>query len=226
VISTPAPSASPPPPAGATAAQLDGIFPPRWQLGQRWRVRMASPGLANGHIMHPFEYVVAAVPGERQSSYALHVKSEDTGARFVLEFFPDGSFQSARPPGEDASAQRVSGIEQRLPGDWFLGGPPPGAGGWPVLYHPAPPSRLPPSPLAEAMASPPRRQHVEATADGILLRAEVLDALPRRRLTWTWRRGDPWWSTLREEDDFAVTLPDGGAWSAGASTAVLGELVR
>jgi hypothetical protein len=226
VTALPVPSASPSSPASTTAVQLDGIFPPHWQLGQRWRLRMASPGLGNGYIMRPFEYVVAAIPDERQSRYVLHVKGEGIGARFVLEFFPDGSFKSARPAGENDSARRVAGIEQRFPGDWFLGGPLPGDGGWPVLYYPAPPPGGPRGPLAEAMAPTPRRQHVESTADGIIIRAEELDALPQRRLTWTWRRGDPWWSTLREEDDFSVTLPDGGAWSAGATTALLGELVR
>jgi hypothetical protein len=197
-------SSAGPHPLPLLPADLDGVLPPRWGVGDTWIVRTSTiehdDSGGESRRTHHQRFQVRDVPREGADYYVVttHGRDRHGDSRTILAFrVPDlaatEAYSSDWPPTKiDPSFSRAALPDVR--------------GGPPVFAFPIMPPLLDEVPprFANPMSFPredaePIRQTIEPTADGLHIHFEnpamFDDAV--KVIDLTWRRGDPWWSSVR-----------------------------
>lgn len=199
-----------PPDAGTRARpllpeDLDGVLPPRWGVGDEWIIRTntVETDMFRGNIhrtlLHRFR--VTDVPKDGADYYVLTAHGGDRHAyhHYALAFrVPDLSMTeelyvpAASPsPRIDASFTPIPlpHVRGHLPVFAFPSMPP--------LLDDLPPRFANPISFFEERTENTIRQTIEPTPEGLQIRFEVQQLLSDLRIDMRWRRGDPWWSSVR-----------------------------
>lgn len=201
-----------------------GVFPPKWRVGDTWRVlvmrQTSGVGTASGRSsMERFEYVfrvagAPATPGEGE--YRLKVvRRKDVSESYTIRFSgADGSLLRVdldrKPTWDDPRDVRLGFPVVRKPGQFYRYGTLHPVASFPCL--PAVPEKNPTVVQTIELHGLTDGawltwQLVEPEGEGLRFRlgqvfVPAADSTwpydSREEVTMLWRRGDPWWSLLTE----------------------------
>jgi len=199
--------------------ELEGVFPPRWSIGDDWFVRTSAhqndPFHGEVRLREVFHYRVVDVP---RTGHEYYLIESEGGPRQMREHW----FLVFRPPDYSEIASQGS----MVPGEEIASLPHQlyGSGRGIFTFPMAPPflSSNPPrfaNPIHEELREEDGQilhspvQTIEPTLAGLRVTLEVIQEFAMLRIVMEWRRGAPWWSSLRvyakARDDDAP--PDAGA---------------
>jgi hypothetical protein len=179
-------------PDSSSQDPFEGVFPPAWKIGQRWRVSMTADDPiahmvvgASPFVKVEFALRVDSVPASDDGVFVVNVQRTDRVAQqyeatyrkqpFSFVQVKDLRFPNAQ--GQEANTSiPFYGVPMRgfirdfpaLPGVAQLGVTPFMAGSYPAT------------------------QNIERTADGLRFTVEAWGY----RGVITWKRGAPWWSSI------------------------------
>ncbi len=172
---------------------FEGVFPPAWKVGTRWRVAMKTeydgpPLMAPAGPMFEeleFAFRVVAMPEGDDGVYRLDVECKPSRLHYYATYRAK-TFSFVRL--EDEAGKSVSMVDETNPPIPYLGG----VWGRFIKDFPAMPTVPRTGIVPFVFNKEPATQDVERTADGLrftLTRATL-------RVVIDWKRGAPWWSSL------------------------------
>jgi hypothetical protein len=170
-----------------------GVFPPHWNVGDRWRARMrtevprlAIPGRPPPWEDVDFDFEVLSAPADDSGgNYLIDIQSPAESLHYH-GFYRTLPFSFVRL--EDLDGKAVAMTDERNPAAPYIDG----AWGRFIKDFPVMP------PVAAVGIVPclvhgrPATQEVEVTESG--LRFTIVYGMTRTIITWN--RGAPWWSSL------------------------------
>jgi hypothetical protein len=216
------------PPERLSSAVFEGVFPPRWRIGDHWRIRVETQtwdqlGQAVREVTKEYDYRVAATPSEGGDEYRIEAGWRGR-PHYVITFRArDGSFSSRSEYRQDKptpSPSRLDEMSGSLP--YLKYGATPPVFAYPVL----PPNLVNPFQyLVPDHFDNAGVQTVEATPEGLRFIIREVDRLGKLAQIIEWRRGEAWWSTAQFWTlSDAEEQPENGIFSREPSWTA--ELVR
>ncbi|APR81841.1 Hypothetical protein A7982_07190 [Minicystis rosea] len=188
---------------------LEGVFPPRWGVGDEWfvRVSITIPESVRGPYrttsIHRFQVVEAPRPGADYYLLSAHGDARHWGTHYGFAVrVPDFTLTEVLL-NADLTPSHQSPRFSPVPCPFADGSTPL------FLFPSVPPFRAESPPAFESVLSCPApaydedsphlmmRQTIEPTAEGLHIRIESPGLFARRYVDMLWRRGDPWWSSVR-----------------------------
>jgi hypothetical protein len=177
---------------------FEGIFPPAWKVGTRWRASMKTQsrgipvmGPVTGPVYDEIElaFRVIDAPGGDDGVFRIDVQSKAGGPRIhYVASYRARPFSFVRL--EDEAGKSISRMDETNPPIPYIGGD---WGGF-IKDFPAMPT-IPRAGLVPFLFDKePAAQDTERTAEGLrftLTRTNL-------RAVIHWKRGAPWWSSIEE----------------------------
>lgn len=189
------------------AADLEGIFPPRWGVGDEWTIRTSTilqdpfHGPVRRTVFYRFRVMEVPRQGVDQYLISTHGGTRHAHEHYALAFHVPDFTMTLTQTGSD------------WPPSWlntsFSPVSCPYAEATVFAFPSVPPLRNEVPPRYENPLSCPRqrfestiRQTIEPTPEGLRIFIEAPGLFAVHYVDMLWRRGDPWWSSVR------VTLRD------------------
>jgi hypothetical protein len=173
---------------------FEGVFPPAWKAGDKWRVSMKTqfgdPNVAMPNYRRPFgdlvfEFQVLSVPQEDDGVYLVDIQSKNPTHHYVAQYRKN-PFSFVRLDDQlNPDFTRFTESNSCLPHVGLLDRI--------IQDFPAMPQvpRLGVTPFLR-LGRIPAAQEIEATGEGLRFTITA----PNFQSVMTWKRGAPWWSTV------------------------------
>jgi len=183
---------------------FEGVFPPAWKVGDRWRVSMKtevpavpvkSPMWERTFADVVFDFRVLSVSSSDDGVFEIDIQSKEEGLRYVGKYRKK-PFSFVRL--EDERGKTIAMTEETNPAIPYVGEP------WGKFIKDYPIMPLVPrvgvTPFV--LYNRPATQEIERTAEGLRFTIVVFDL----RVVINWKRGAPWWSSV-ERTGYLPPLP-------------------